>query len=144
MLITKGVDSALQVLRTGVFRTYAYLTVSNTTWQISQKSLKQEDKYHVSITERVRGERGWNTVLGCTAWQRCSACLNTLNNQYLLRYNFLHDPERSDISGLIFLLACCTSSHRCHLMRSIPRACPVHRSRCQITPLFFGHCGWLT
>src|SRR6266851_9313539 len=53
-------------------------------------------------------------------------------------------PGHPGESGLIFLIACCTSSHRHHSMRVTPRACPVHRSRCQITPLFFGHCGWLT
>ena len=54
-------------------------------------------------------------------------------------------PEyKKRITSIIFLIACCTSSHRRHSMRVTPHACPVHRFQCQITPLFFGHCGWLT
>src|SRR5439155_26725380 len=52
--------------------------------------------------------------------------------------------KHARISDLIFLIACCTSSHRRHSMRLTPHACPVHRSRYQLTPQFFAHCGWLT
>src|SRR6266571_280638 len=57
MLTAKSIDSALQVLRKGVFRKCEYLTVSNNTWQLSQKSLKQEDSYHISVTERAMREK---------------------------------------------------------------------------------------
>src|SRR6266700_3126421 len=57
MLTAKSIDSALQVLRQRVFRKCEYLTVSNNPWQLSQKSLKQEDSYHISVTERAMREK---------------------------------------------------------------------------------------
>ena len=75
MLTAKGVDSVLHILRTGVFRTCAHLTVLNTTWQLSQKSLKQEDYYHISVTERTMRERGrYNHLCGMPVQYQCFSC----------------------------------------------------------------------
>ena len=65
----------------------------------------------------------------------------SIEDFYLRDFNIKHLPDESD---LIFLLAYCTSSHRRHSMRLTRHASPVQQFQCQITRLFFGHCGWLT
>ena len=61
MLLAKGVNCVLHILRTEQFETRTHLTVSNTTWHLSQKSLKQGDLYLISITERTMRERRCHT-----------------------------------------------------------------------------------
>ena len=114
---------------------------------------------HLERNEGSRAHRPWSSCLPC--FTRRSPCLSeakgwllpsvTLSPFAALR---VHQgvckvrkdglPDHPDESSLIFLIACGTSSHRRHSMRLTPHAYPVHRFRCQITPLFFGHCGWLT